>query len=63
LAAGLTGVLSQRLRPRRDFGRTGDFEYLHVWPDVRDAIARGVPAESLKQIARTNGYRPMGEES
>lgn len=63
IAAGLSGVLAQRLVRRWNGtayeGRSGIFEFLPIGDDVREAISAGESAVSIATRARSSGYRPM----
>jgi general secretion pathway protein E len=74
IAAGLSGVLAQRLVRRLCAhctagcaccngsgynGRSGIFEFLPIGDDVREAIASGESAVAIATRARSSGYRPM----
>src|SRR5580698_3075788 len=60
LAASVSAVLGQRLRPKPDgTGREGVFELVLVSEELRHAIHIQAPPETLRAVALRGGYLPI----
>ncbi|HEY1680749.1 MAG TPA: ATPase, T2SS/T4P/T4SS family [Candidatus Tumulicola sp.] len=60
LAASVSAVLGQRLRPRLDGGgREGVFELILVSDELRHALHIQAPPETLRAVALRDGYLPI----
>jgi type II secretory ATPase GspE/PulE/Tfp pilus assembly ATPase PilB-like protein len=60
LAASVSAVLGQRLRPKSDgSGREGVFELILVSEELRHAIHIQASPETLRAVALRGGYRPI----
>ncbi len=60
LAASVSAVLGQRLRPRLDgAGREGVFELILVSDELRHALHIQAPPETLRAVALRDGYLPI----
>jgi type II secretory ATPase GspE/PulE/Tfp pilus assembly ATPase PilB-like protein len=60
LAASVSAVLGQRLRPKLDgIGREGVFELVLVSDELRHALHIQAPPEALRAVALRDGYLPI----